>query len=63
MLCVIAKIDSESKNRLIELQQSLGIPVPKLYGHITLAAYIGEDKGAFISSCKEILLGYSAFPV
>ena len=58
MLCAIARIDEQARNRLLALQQvteRFGNMPKEIYGHITLAAYIGGDNGAFISSCKEII--------
>ncbi len=66
MLCVIAKLDSDSKARLLKLQgeiEKFGIPVKALHGHITLVSYIGEDEAAFTASCKARLSGCKTFPV
>ena len=66
MLCVIARIDEGCRERLLGLQErtvELGIPRRNLYGHITVASYIGEDEEGFIASCKEILRGHGAFDV
>lgn len=66
MLCAIAKIDSTATERLVELHQiaeRFGIPPRSVDGHITLATYIGDDEGEFISSCKEILAGYKKFSI
>ncbi len=66
MLCVIAKIDSVSREKLLKLQQlagSFGIPQRHLHGHITLAAYVGDDENQFISSCKKLLSNYKRFSV
>lgn len=66
MLCVIAKIDAASRMRLAGIQriaEDFGIPVRELYGHITLATYLGEEEEAFVASCKASLLCRKAFPV
>lgn len=66
MLCAIARIDRESKAKLLALQQAaerFGIAVSALYGHITLAAYTGEEESSFIKSCKTILSAYTPFSV
>ena len=66
MLCAIARIDEQARNRLLALQQvteRFGIMPKEIYGHITLAAYIGGDNGAFVSSCKEIISAYSPFSI
>lgn len=66
MLCVIAKIDRESRECLLALQrlaERSGVPVSDLYGHITLAAYTGEEEGDFIDSCREILASCAPFSV
>ncbi len=66
MLCAIAKIDPVSRERLFGLQgiaEEYGIPRRVLYGHITLATYIGSEEDAFISSCSAIVSGCKAFSV
>lgn len=66
MLCVIAKIDSEARERLLELQQlteSFGVSPRSLYGHITLANYVGDDEERFILSCKALLSDFRKFSV
>ena len=65
MLCVIAKLDSVSTNRLACLQKIAcsGMVEKPLYGHITVAAYIGEDELYFIQSCKKLLKGIPAFTI
>lgn len=66
MLCAIAKIDSVARERLVKLLQipeHFGIPPRNVYGHITLATYIGNDEDSFILSCKAILAGYKNFSV
>lgn len=64
MLCAIAKIDSAARERLAalaKLTNGYGILPRNVYGHVTLATYIGNDKDQFISSCKEILSGFGKF--
>ncbi len=65
MLCVIAKLDSVSTDRLACLQKAAcsGKVERPLYGHITVATYIGEDESHFIQSCKELLKGIPAFSI
>lgn len=66
MLCVTAKLDKDSTERLAGIRSAaarFGLPVKPLYGHITLASYIGDDVPFFISSCKEMLSGFRAFEV
>ena len=66
MLCVIARIDAQARKQLLSLRQiteRFGITLNELYGHITLATYIGGDDSAFIASCKEIISAYSPFSV
>ncbi len=46
MLCVIGKLDDRATDRLRNL---LNTP---LYGHITLATYLGDDEPQFIQYCK-----------
>lgn len=66
MLCAIAKIDPQSREQLWTLQKTakrFGFSVRNVYGHITLAAYIGDEDDAFIASCKKIASNYKAFEV
>lgn len=66
MLCVIAKIDSSARERLIKLHQiaeRFGIPPRNVDGHITLATYIGHEEDRFISFCKAILAGHAKFSI
>ena len=61
MLCVIAIIDHDSRDRLLKIQsigEKFGIAPRHLHGHITLATYLGTEEDRFISSCKDILSGY-----
>ncbi len=66
MQCAIAKIDPQSRERLCALQKTakrLGFSVGNLYGHITLAVYVGDQDDAFIASCKRIASCYKPFDV
>ena len=65
MLCVIAKLDNASTDRLASLQKATcsGMGEKPVYGHITVASYTGEDEAGFIQSCKEILKGFPAFHI
>ncbi len=66
MLCVIARIDPGARERLTALRrkaEAFGGEVRELYGHITLATYIGDEEQRFVSSCQERLFGFSAFTV
>jgi len=66
MLCAIAKLDPAASERLMELAKltdSFGIPSRNVYGHITLATYVGDDEDRFISSCKAVLSGYEKFSI
>lgn len=66
MLCVIARIDEQSKQKLRLLQKAAecqGIPLRHLHGHITLAVYSGDDVRSFTTSCKRILLEFAPFTV
>ena len=66
MLCVIAKLDEEATQMLISLQK-VAVPDPArrraLHGHITLAAYTGDDEVRVIQDCKELLAEHSSFTV
>lgn len=66
MTCAIVIIDPAATERLRSLRrlaEPFGAPPKNVHGHITLATYIGEDEGRFISSCKSILSGYKRFSV
>ncbi len=66
MLCVIARLDRQATERLNELQRSTfpaGVERKTIYGHITLATYIGEDEAGFIRSCRKALAEASAFDI
>ena len=66
MLCVLARIDAQARERLLALQrvrERFGLTGSDLYGHITLATYIGEEEGAFLASCRDILSAYTPFSV
>ncbi len=49
--------------KLAKLTEHFGIPPRTVYGHITLATYIGNDEGRFISSCKASLSGHERFSI
>ena len=58
MLCVIAKLDKKATDKLIEIRKAAFPPVSEgktLYGHITLATYLGEDERDFVRFCKSAL--------
>lgn len=66
MVCAIAMIDQAATGRLakaVQTAERFGYPPKEVHGHITLAAYIGDDEERFISSCKEILSKHRRFPV
>ena len=66
MLCVIAKIDEQSRQKLLLLQkiaESQGIPLRHLHGHITLAVYSGNDETPFTVSYKKIFSEFAPFSV
>ena len=66
MLCVIAKLDETATGKLIQLQKTAlpaGAEAKPLYGHITLAAYIGDDEPRFIRSCRSLLADVPPFAV
>ena len=56
MLCVIAKLDDASTGKLETLRRN-AFPdyaaARPLHGHITIAAYIGDDETRFIHFCKK----------
>lgn len=64
MLCVIARIDPGARERLAALRRTGGAldrRTGELYGHITLATYVGDEEDRFIASCRELLSGCRAF--
>lgn len=66
MLCVIAKIDEDSRqklNALCRCAEQYGASPKNLYGHITLATYLDADECALVSECKDILQGRQSFRV
>lgn len=66
MLCVIAKLDKSAAERLSSLKKAF-VPAEfaarPLYGHITIANYIGSDEAGFIRYCKAMLEGAATFQV
>ena len=66
MLCVIAKLNDSAADTLVKLQRAAASHVSEmkpLYGHITIASYVGDDESGFVRSCKQLLKGFSAFEV
>ena len=63
MLCVIAKLDEAATQTLEGLRKVVpGDPGRRpLYGHVTLAAYLGDEEARFVRSCREMLADFSAF--
>ena len=65
MLCVIAKLDKRSTEKLTAVQKAAAPDAEgkPLHGHITLAAYMGEDEAGFMAFCAALLKGVSRFAV
>lgn len=65
MLCMIAKLDETAVRRLRELQAAIPGAADRrpLYGHITLAAYTGEDEASFLRFGRELAAAFPAFSV
>lgn len=66
MLCAIAKIDEDSRQKLNVIRrcgEQYGAVPKNLYGHITLATYLEADEDALISECKAVLEGRRSFCV
>jgi len=66
MICLIAKLDEVSTRKLRALQAvaaARGASPRPLYGHITIASYVGDDEEAFVRDCKELLAGAASFAV
>ncbi len=65
MLCVIAKLSDTAARELDMVKEKVfnTIGLKPLYGHITIATYIGKDEPGFIRSCREMVEGISSFTV
>ncbi len=66
MLCVLAKLDRLSTEALRAVQataSAFGLSPAPLHGHITLAAYIGENEESFLRDCTAFLANTPAFSV
>ena len=65
MLCVIAKLDKRSTEKLTAIQKAAAPDADgkPLHGHITLAAYMGEDEAGFMAFCAALLKDVSRFAV
>ncbi len=63
MLCVIAKLDERSAERLAAIKRAAEPDAKPLYGHITLATYVGDDEAGFMAFCVSRLKGISRFSV
>ena len=66
MLCVIAKLPESAAEKLDGLRKAVvpdAAAKAPLYGHITLATYLGNEEEWFIRSCRESLTGFPAFEI
>lgn len=66
MLCTIAKLDEISTEKLNSLMNRANAKerlCRQLYGHITVATYIGNEVTGFIEYCKERMKAVSPFEV
>ena len=66
MLCAIAKLSEEATKELESVRRMAlpeDIKVKPLYGHITVASYIGENDKRFIQKCSELLEGMPPFVI
>ncbi len=66
MLCVIAKLNDPATEKLIEIREAAfpaDIKAKPLYGHITLATYLGDDESGFIRSCRQLLTDIADFSI
>ncbi len=66
MLCIIAKLDDAAVKRLTSIRESALIEeaaIKRLYGHITIAAYSGNNEAGFVQDCKKLLADISPFSV
>ena len=65
MLCVLAKLDPEATEKLNSLRRAAlpgGCAAP-LYGHITVAACIGDDEAGFVRACAPMIRTVRPFSV
>jgi len=66
MLCVIAKLDGGATEKLMSIRKAAlsdAAMRKPLHGHITIAAYTGDEEAQFIQFCKSQIHGISPFPV
>jgi len=68
MLCVLAKLDETTTEKLRALQRVAFCDTPALrpfhlHGHITVAVYTGDDEEGFARFCRALLAGMPAFAV
>lgn len=63
MLCLIAKLDKRSAERLTAVKKAAVPEAKPLYGHITLATYVGDDEAGFMAFCASQLKDISRFAV
>ncbi len=66
MLCLIAKLDPEATENLRRLQAAAlegRKGFPPLYGHITVASWIGKDEEGFVRTCGPLLRSIKPFTV
>ena len=66
MLCLIAKLDDSASAKLNAIRKA-ALPDSEqgkqIYGHITLASFLGERETAFVRSCRELIAEIPAFEV
>ena len=66
MLCVIAKLDDASTEKLAAIREAAfsdGEALRPLHGHITVATYVGTDEDVFLRSCRKLLAETRPFAV
>lgn len=66
MLCVIAKLNEEAREKLsfiAEIVSEFNIAPKQIHGHFTLVTYIGNDEIGFIKKCKKALQELHSFSV
>ncbi len=64
MLCMIAKLDDASTEKLEALRRRVlpeGAAVRPLHGHVTIAVYPGEEERDFLRACRGLLADVPAF--
>lgn len=66
MLCVIAKLSEEAREKLLYVQntvESFGLKKRPLYGHITLGTFVEGNEELLMERCRKALRGINPVKV